>query len=108
MFVSHGNKKGEVLLSVLKKEQFLTVRRILFIDDRVTHLQDVDESIRLHGTNKVVYPVLCTFLKDKRESYNREEAWQQLMHYMRKNNDAAFADFIRGDYYSLSLLGDSK
>ena len=86
VFVSHGNKKGEVLIHLLKEGFLKDKKHIYLIDDRERHLKDVSAALKEYDPEMTYTPVLCTYLADKMP-YNPSAASQELMSFLIAHGD---------------------
>ena len=104
-FVSHGNRKGEVLAHMLTEETAILpdIERILVIDDRQKHLDDIAATV----TSIPVTTVLCTCPASQRV-YQPEIAKQQLktfLHHWR--NDTFIQNLLKTNAYAQSFLNET-
>lgn len=83
VFASHGNKKGEVLIELLKKNVLKVPKQIYLIDDRERHLIDVGNALAGNYPGITYTPVLCTFL-DSAKPYDSKAAHVQLTEFLIK------------------------
>ena len=86
VFVSHGNRKGEVLIELLKKNILKTPKQVYLIDDRKRHLKDVGNVLTDNYPAIKYTPVLCTFLNGAKP-YDSEAAHMQLTEFLIKHRD---------------------
>ncbi len=104
VFVSHGNKKGETLLALLKEGRVKVPHHTVLIDDRLRHLDDVEASLSEWPQSIKYTPVLCTYLKDK-PPYDSVEAERQLMELiLTQKNDPVFDRLIREDDFTRQFI----
>nr|WP_283777704.1 DUF2608 domain-containing protein [Sansalvadorimonas sp. 2012CJ34-2] len=103
VFVSHGNRKGEVLNSLLndKAEPFRDIQHITMIDDQKRHLIDIGETL----TEQFYIPVLCTF-PDSQPKYNHTLAVQQLRNIVKqeKDSDSIIKEMMNSDPFTMALM----
>ena len=103
-FVSHGNKKGETLLALLKEGRVKVPHHTVLIDDRLRHLDDVEASLSEWPQGIKYTPVLCTYLKDK-PPYDSVEAERQLMELiLTQKTDPVFDRLIREDDFTRQFI----
>ena len=110
VFVSHGNRKGEVLTQMMKEGKLGNFKNIIFVDDRRKHLVDVKKSLETFQNkiqNKIQYnPVLCTYL-DKVTPYNSAQAHRQLIEFLsERKNEKEIKQLIKNDLYTQSIISN--
>ena len=108
VFVSHGNRKGETL-NVLLEEQtstFKGISRIVMIDDKQKHLDDVISSLKKLDSSirPDIHTIFCTFPRVHGD-YRAQEARRQLMHFLsRWRADVVISRLIATDEYTRNLM----
>ena len=106
VFVSHGNKKGEALVRLLKDGVLNGIKHIYLVDDRERHLQDVGRALRKYNPDMHFTPVLCTYLNGKK-TYNSLEAYQQLMTYLIDHKDnTVIKRLLNEDHYTQEIINN--
>lgn len=100
VFVSHGNKKGEVLIQLLKNRALKTPQQIYLIDDRQRHLDDVGKVLANNYPLIKYTPVLNIFL-DETISYDSEAAHRQLTEFLIEHReDQAIKKLLQEDPFT--------
>ncbi|WP_281648137.1 DUF2608 domain-containing protein [Parendozoicomonas sp. Alg238-R29] len=101
VFVGHGNTKGDILKKLLAKEpQFQNIEKVIVIDDRQKHLDDIQSSV----TDREIVTVLCSY-PQSRVPYNNEQGRVQMKAFLEQwRDDAVIGHLINNDRYTQSLL----
>ncbi len=75
IFVGPHLNKGEVLREYIKKDEYKNIRRIVFIDDKLHHAQDVDKALSNSGLEviSIRYGAADAWVK----SFDEEKAVQE-------------------------------
>ena len=104
VFVSHGNKKGEVLVELMNEGEGNIPKEIIFIDDREKHLWDVRDAVREYNKDIKFTPVLCTYLENKM-TYDSKQAYLQMIQFLvEKKDDEEIKKLIEKDPYTISVI----
>ena len=103
VFVSHGNKKGEVLARLIEKGFFKDKKQIYLIDDRERHLKDVADVLEKNYPAIKYNPVLCTYL-DESKPYNAIDARTELNEFLVKHHDdEVIGTLLRKDDFTKAI-----
>ena len=103
VFVSHGNKKGEVLIELIKKNVVKVPKQIYLIDDRERHLNDVGSALAANYPGIKYTPVLCTFLAGVKP-YDSETAYVQLTEFLIEHRkDREIRQLLKEDPFTRSF-----
>ena len=105
-FVSHGNRKGEVLQAIVKDTEIALpdINHVVMIDDQERHLTNVAQTL----TGQNYTPVLCTYPATQKP-YNHREAIQQLQHFLKQwESDIVMKNMMLNDPFTQSVMASSR
>ncbi|MGI9280557.1 MAG: DUF2608 domain-containing protein [Endozoicomonas sp.] len=104
VMVSHGNKKGETLVELLKQGAFKKPEQVVMIDDRQSHLDDMAQAINDYSAKIRFNPVLCTYLETQPEfdKFASEDELLEFLHDWRQ--DPEVNKTIKEDPYTQKVI----
>ena len=108
VFVSHGNRKGETLVSLLKKGVLAKPARVMLIDDRQRHLDDMAQALSGYDARIDFQPVLCSYLEGKKP-FAAQESERQLLDFLYQwRKDEVIGSVIRNDLFTQDFIKRCK
>ena len=108
VFVSHGNRKGETLVSLLKNGILAKPARVMLIDDRQRHLDDMAQALSGYDPKIDFQPVFCSYLEGKKP-FAPEASERQLLDFLYQwRNDAVIGSVIRKDPFTQNFIKRCK
>ncbi|WP_062262746.1 DUF2608 domain-containing protein [Endozoicomonas arenosclerae] len=104
VMVSHGNKKGETLVELLKKGAFKRPSQVVMIDDRESHLNDMSEALNSYDAKIRFNPVLCTYLETQPE-FDKFASEDELLEFLHNyQQDPEVKKTIKEDPYTQKVI----
>lgn len=108
VMVSHGNKKGESLVALIKAGILKKPAQVMLVDDRQRHLDDMAQALKGFDPSIRFNPVLCTFL-DTQPEFDPQAANDELIAFLHKSrNDPEISSLIKTDPYTHKVIDQCK
>ncbi len=104
IMVSHGNNKGESLVSLIRQGYLEHPTQIIMIDDRQKHLDDVAQALTQFDKFIRFNPVLCTYLKTT-TPFSAVDSEREIVDFLYQwRKDPEINRFIKNDLFTQKMI----